>query len=154
MSEPDGPVRPGYIGPWKVTFRIRPNNPNETDPQGEAHAQHDPKHDPEGGADRYLVEDMAENEGPVVDFCRYRILDQLSSTDDHLATHRRDRCRERVTRKRWDAAVFDELGRLAGKPGVRPCASGSRTFGGFTPALDRQIVIHAGHNNKTCNRTT
>ena len=54
------------------------------------------KHDPEGGADRYLINDMGENEGPVVDYCPDRILDQLSLTEDHLASHWRDRCRERI----------------------------------------------------------
>jgi hypothetical protein len=56
------------------------------------------KHDPEGGADRYLVKDMAESDGPVVDYCPDRILDQLSPTEDHLAMHWRDRCLERVAR--------------------------------------------------------
>jgi hypothetical protein len=55
------------------------------------------KHDPEGGADCYLVTDIAENEGPVVDYCPDRILDQFSPTEDHLASWR-DRCRERVAR--------------------------------------------------------
>lgn len=54
------------------------------------------QHDPEGGADRYRVKDMAESEGPVVDFCPQRILDQLTPTEDHLANHWRERCRERV----------------------------------------------------------
>jgi hypothetical protein len=56
------------------------------------------KHDLEGGADRYLINDVGENEGPVVDYCPDRILDQLSPTENHLAMHWRDRCRERVAR--------------------------------------------------------
>jgi hypothetical protein len=55
------------------------------------------KHDPKGGADRYLINDMGENEGPVVDDCPDRILDQLSPTEDHFATHWRERCREQAT---------------------------------------------------------
>ncbi|MGM4905901.1 hypothetical protein AB8B21_07530 [Tardiphaga sp. 866_E4_N2_1] len=54
------------------------------------------RHDPEGGPDRYRVKDVAESEGPVVDFCPERILDQLTPTEDHLANHWRERCRERV----------------------------------------------------------
>ncbi|MDB5616477.1 hypothetical protein [Tardiphaga sp.] len=56
------------------------------------------KHDPEGGADRYLVKGMEESEGQVVDFCPDKILDQLLPTEDHLATHWRDRCRARLAR--------------------------------------------------------
>jgi hypothetical protein len=55
------------------------------------------KHDQKGGADRYLINDMGENEGPVVDYCPDRILDQLSPTEDHRATHWRERCREQAT---------------------------------------------------------
>jgi hypothetical protein len=54
------------------------------------------QHDPEGRADCYRVKDMAESEGPIVDFCPERILDQLTPTEDHLANHWRERCRERV----------------------------------------------------------
>lgn len=54
------------------------------------------QHDPEGGPDRYRVKDMAESEGPVADFCPERILDQLTPTEDHLANHWRERCREQV----------------------------------------------------------
>lgn len=57
------------------------------------------KHDPDSGADRYLIKDMAESEGPIVDFCPERILDQLKPTEDHLANHWRKRCRERVGRQ-------------------------------------------------------
>ncbi|WP_445487880.1 hypothetical protein [Rhodopseudomonas sp. RCAM05734] len=57
------------------------------------------KHDPEGGSDSYLINDMGENEGPVVDFCPIRILDQLSPTEDQLAIHWRDRCREQALRQ-------------------------------------------------------
>jgi hypothetical protein len=45
------------------------------------------QHDPEGRADSYRVRDMLKTEGPVVDFCPERILDQLTSTEDHLANH-------------------------------------------------------------------
>jgi len=51
------------------------------------------QHDPEAGPDRYRLKDMAEDEGPVLDFCPQRILDQLSPTDDVLASHWRERCR-------------------------------------------------------------
>ncbi|MDB5633375.1 MAG: hypothetical protein JWR49_2230 [Tardiphaga sp.] len=54
------------------------------------------KHDREGGADRYLINDVGECEGPVVDYCPERILDQLSPTEDHLAIHWRERCREQA----------------------------------------------------------
>lgn len=54
------------------------------------------QHDPEGGAESYRVKDIGEIEGPVVDYCPERILDQLSPTQDHLASHWRDRCRERI----------------------------------------------------------
>jgi hypothetical protein len=52
------------------------------------------QHDPEAGPDRYRVKDMAEEEGPVLDFCPERILDRLSPTDDVLASHWRERCRD------------------------------------------------------------
>lgn len=55
------------------------------------------KHDPEGGADGYRIKEMTEDEGPVVDFCPLRILDQLSPTENHFAEHWRDRCRQRIT---------------------------------------------------------
>lgn len=54
------------------------------------------RHDPEAGSDRYRIKDMTEVEGPIVDYCPERILDQLSPTDDILAAHWRDRCRERA----------------------------------------------------------
>lgn len=54
------------------------------------------QHDSEAGPDQYRIKDMAEIEGPVVDFCPERILDQLTPTEDHLANHWRERCRERV----------------------------------------------------------
>jgi hypothetical protein len=56
------------------------------------------KHDPDNGADRYLLKHMAESEGPIVDYCPDRILDQLSPTEDHLAKHWRERCREQAAR--------------------------------------------------------
>lgn len=55
------------------------------------------QHDPEGGPDRYRLKDMAEEEGPVLDFCPERILDKLSPTDDVLAFHWRERCRDQAT---------------------------------------------------------
>jgi hypothetical protein len=63
------------------------------------------KHDPKGGSDRYLINDMGENEGPVVDYCPDRILDQLSPNEDHLATHWRERCREQATQNRSPAPL-------------------------------------------------
>lgn len=39
---------------------------------------------------------MAEEEGPVLDFCPERILDLLSPTDDVLALHWRERCRDQA----------------------------------------------------------
>jgi hypothetical protein len=54
------------------------------------------QHDPEAGSDRYRIKDMAEIEGPMVDYCPERILDQLTPTEDVLAAHWRDRCRERA----------------------------------------------------------
>lgn len=54
------------------------------------------QHDPNNGPDSYRLKDFTETEGPVVDFCPERILDQLSPTDDVLASHWRERCRERV----------------------------------------------------------
>lgn len=54
------------------------------------------QHDPESGPDCYRLKDMAEEEGPVLDFCPERILDQLSTTDDVLASHWRERCREKA----------------------------------------------------------
>jgi hypothetical protein len=54
------------------------------------------QHDQENGPDSYRLKDMAETEGPMVDFCPERILDQLSPTKDHLATHWRERCREQA----------------------------------------------------------
>jgi hypothetical protein len=56
------------------------------------------QHDQENGADSYRLKDMAETEGPMVNFCPERILDQLSPTEDHLATHWRERCREQAQR--------------------------------------------------------
>ena len=53
------------------------------------------QHDPEAGLDCYRLKDMAEEEGPVLDLCPKRILDKLSPTDDVLASHWRERCRER-----------------------------------------------------------
>lgn len=55
------------------------------------------QHDPEAGPDRYRLKDMSENEGPVLDFCPAQILDQLSPTEDALAAHWRERCRDRTT---------------------------------------------------------
>lgn len=52
------------------------------------------QHDPEAGPNRYRLKDMAENEGPVLDFCSERILNQLSPTEDVLAAHWRERCRD------------------------------------------------------------
>lgn len=46
---------------------------------------------------RYRLKDMAEEEGPVLDFCPERILDKLSPTDDVLASHWRERCRDQAT---------------------------------------------------------
>ncbi|MGM4927679.1 hypothetical protein [Tardiphaga sp. 619_E2_N8_5] len=54
------------------------------------------QHDPEAGPDRYRLKDMAEEEGPVLDFCPERILDLLSPTDDVLASHWRERCRDQA----------------------------------------------------------
>lgn len=54
------------------------------------------QHDPEAGPDSYRLKDMVEEEGPVLDFCPERILDQLSPTDDVLASHWRERCREQA----------------------------------------------------------
>ncbi len=54
------------------------------------------QHDPEGGPDHYRLKDMVESEGPIVDFCPERILDQLTPTEDHMANHWRERCRERA----------------------------------------------------------
>ncbi len=54
------------------------------------------QHDPKAGADHYRVRDITESEGPVVDFCPERILDLLTPTQDHLAIHWRERCRERI----------------------------------------------------------
>jgi hypothetical protein len=48
------------------------------------------------GNNVYRLKDMSEEEGPVLDFCPERILDQLTPTEDHLANHWRERCRERV----------------------------------------------------------
>lgn len=50
------------------------------------------QHDQENGADSYRLKDMTENEGPMVDYCPKRILDQLSPTNDVLAAHWRERC--------------------------------------------------------------
>jgi hypothetical protein len=52
------------------------------------------QHDPEAGPFCYRMKDQAEEEGPVLDFCPERILDQLTPTDDVLASHWRERCRE------------------------------------------------------------
>jgi hypothetical protein len=54
------------------------------------------QHDPEAGPDRYRLKDISENEGPVLDFCPAQILDQLSPTEDVLAAHWRQRCRDRT----------------------------------------------------------
>jgi hypothetical protein len=54
------------------------------------------QHDPEAGPDCYRLKGMAEEEGPVLDLCPERILDQLSPTDDILALHWRERCREQA----------------------------------------------------------
>lgn len=54
------------------------------------------QHDPETGPGQYGIKDMAEIEGPMVDYCPERILDQLSPTNDVLAAHWRDRCRDRA----------------------------------------------------------
>ncbi|OYU90488.1 MAG: hypothetical protein CFE29_06395 [Bradyrhizobiaceae bacterium PARB1] len=54
------------------------------------------QHDPKAGADSYRLKDMAEEEGPVLDFCPERILDLLSPTDDVLALHWRERCRDQA----------------------------------------------------------
>lgn len=54
------------------------------------------QHDPEAGADSYRLKDMVEEEGPVLDFCPERILDLLSPTDDVLASHWRERCRNQT----------------------------------------------------------
>jgi hypothetical protein len=54
------------------------------------------QHDPEIGPDSYRLKDMSEEEGPVLDFCPERILDQLSPTDDVLASHWRERCRDQA----------------------------------------------------------
>lgn len=51
---------------------------------------------PEKGANVYLVSAIAEDEGPVADFCPQRILDVLSPTDSEHALDWRDRCRERL----------------------------------------------------------
>ncbi|WP_295852485.1 hypothetical protein [Tardiphaga sp.] len=55
------------------------------------------QHDPEGGPDSYRLKDMAEEEGPVLDFCPERILDKLSPTADVLALHWPVRCRDQAT---------------------------------------------------------
>lgn len=55
------------------------------------------QHDPKTGPDCYRLKDMAEEEGPVLDFCPERILDQLTPTDDVLASHWRERCREQAS---------------------------------------------------------
>ncbi|MGM4922578.1 hypothetical protein AB8A31_06705 [Tardiphaga sp. 804_B3_N1_9] len=62
------------------------------------------QHDPEAGPDRYRVKDMAEEEGPVLDFCPERILDRLSPTDDVLASHWRERCRDQAAEATRNAA--------------------------------------------------
>ncbi|WP_441277274.1 hypothetical protein AB7783_07405 [Tardiphaga sp. 172_B4_N1_3] len=54
------------------------------------------QHDLEAGSDQYRIKDMAEIEGPMVDYCPERILDQLSPTNDVLAAHWRGRCRDRA----------------------------------------------------------
>jgi hypothetical protein len=54
------------------------------------------QHDPEASPDRYRLKDMTEDEGPVLDFCSERILSQLSPTDDVLAAHWRERCRDHM----------------------------------------------------------
>ena len=54
------------------------------------------QHDPEGGPNRYRLKDLAEEEGPVLDFCPERILDKLSPTDGVLALHWRERCRDQA----------------------------------------------------------
>jgi hypothetical protein len=56
------------------------------------------QHDQENGADSYRLKDMTEDEGPMVDYCPERILDQLSPTNDVLAAHWRERCRDRAAK--------------------------------------------------------
>jgi hypothetical protein len=56
------------------------------------------QHDQENGADSYRLKDMTEGEGPMVDYCPERILDQLSPTNDVLAAHWRERCRGRAAK--------------------------------------------------------
>lgn len=62
------------------------------------------QHDPEAGPDRYRLKDMAEEEGPVLDLCPERILDLLSPTDDVLASHWRERCRDQAAETSWNSA--------------------------------------------------
>jgi hypothetical protein len=54
------------------------------------------QHDPEAGPESYRLKAMVEEEGPVLDFCPERILDLLSPTEDVLASHWRERCREQA----------------------------------------------------------
>jgi hypothetical protein len=52
------------------------------------------RHVSDAGPYDYRLGEMLEIDGPVLDYCPVRILDQLSPTDDAVATHWRDRCRE------------------------------------------------------------
>lgn len=56
------------------------------------------QHDQQNGADSYRLKDMTEDEGPMVDCCPERILDQLSPTNDVLAAHWRERCRDQAAK--------------------------------------------------------
>ncbi|MEH2469238.1 GAF domain-containing protein [Nitrobacteraceae bacterium AZCC 2161] len=111
------------------------------------------RYDPEGGADCYLVNDMAENEGPVVDYCPVRILDQLSPRTT-ISPCTGEIGAARGGPKRRDATFFDELGRGRKKAAVLGGLSSGTKLDGHRrrdkvvkkmPWMDNLPGLHISH---------